>query len=213
VYYIYIQLLQRFSYDPKQKTLHRVNIADISCDKSQEIPDEYLMEMSDKIQNINMALSKDTRITTLILPMDQLAVVITEKKIVVPVVKKIEKKRSPVIGMSKTNVKTNALAKNISATKRVVVKKEIEAKKDTRGRRQSVPDIVQKKIDTSDDDVLKKFFKQFKRNMNQKFYSVVPTHFSKVYDEFYVPFCVENQQTPVTTRYFRNVSIYVHDYS
>ena len=191
-----------------------MNIADISCDKSQEIPDEYLMEMSDKIQNINMALSNDTRITTLILPMDQLAVVITEKKIVVPVVKTIEKKRSPVIAMSKTTVKTNALAKNIrSATKRVVVKKEIEAKKDTRGRRQSVPDIVQKKIGTSDDDVLNKFFKQFKRNLNQKFYSVVPTHFSKVYDEFYVPFCVENQQTPVTSRYFRNVSIYVHDYS
>jgi len=65
--------------------------------------------------------------------------------------------------------------------------------------------IELKPIELKPETLLHKFFIQFSKNMNKKRYLEVPNHFSKLYKEYFVPFCTANEGSPCDYRNFRKV--------
>ena len=263
----YLTYILYYSYDPEQKTLHRVNVADVVLDNFQEVTPVYLMELDEKIQSVNASLANDVRITTMILTMEQL-LLSTEKKTAVPVEKKnavsVEKKN--VVSVEKKNAvsvgKKNAVSvgkKNaVSVEKKTAVpvekKNAVSVEKKTAvpvekknavsvenkktfhvpvGKRlredssnQYAKKVINKKVkkgrnskrenetleeelkpNISSNEMLHNFFTGFLMNMKEQRYIDLPTHFSKIYLDYFVPFCSKSKEIPVSFKRFRKVCI------
>jgi len=137
--------------------------------------------------------------------MDQL-VLLTEKKNITTTVNK--KPREAPAKKSFKNASSGSKIKKEFNKRVTFAKRESERLKQDikipRIKEEEKP-IELKPIELKPETLLHKFFIQFSKNMNKKRYLEVPNHFSKLYKEYFVPFCTANKGSPCDYRNFRKV--------